>query len=581
MSILSWDEFVRRQKGEYELTINPSDLRIGDYVVRIDAGPSVVDFPEQGRQVDTFIQKQWFKSHCRRVIIDLERCLNRRVSDADAAVTVVGRLPRIQGRLDALRQSKITARSLVRAWPVYRELSINAQGLILSFNQHGRIDLAGTLEAIDALLDAMADHMAALMWLTRIKEKSRYAFQHGLNVAIVGAAFAQAAGWDRKICQAVALSGLLHDLGMTRISLKVLNKRDALSAAEMDHIRLHTRLGYELLVQNDGVPSAVAQTVLCHHERPDGKGYPEGLTKAGIPDMARLIGLLDAYDAMTSTRIHRSARSHQYALGEIWKERDRQFDAELAEGFCRFLGPAPPGHLMRLPDGRLAVTLHSTGQAGKPLVREIHHKGEGFSFGVEIDLASPDHELSSDGKIGTLLPDGFSDISLRDLTRKLPRVLVSAGKASEQDLEPVRQERRRRPRVDAPRGTHMLVVDDALTVRKTLHNMLSQSGYRVSLAEDGESGLEQAVSHLPELIFLDIVLPDISGFKTLRRMRKNALTANIPVIMISGNAGAIEKFFLQRVGADDFIHKPFGRLEVFGAIERLIRSGTLAQRVAS
>ncbi|MEN1729735.1 MAG: response regulator, partial [Pseudomonadota bacterium] len=125
------------------------------------------------------------------------------------------------------------------------------------------------------------------------------------------------------------------------------------------------------------------------------------------------------------------------------------------------------------------------------------------------------------------------------------------------------------------------VIDDALTIRETLRRMLTQTGYKVSVAETGEKGLALAEIEQPDLIFLDIVLPDLSGFRALRRLRSRASTQEMPVIMISGNSGAIEKFFLQRVGADDFIGKPFGRYEVFSAMERLIRAGALSQRMAS
>jgi response regulator RpfG family c-di-GMP phosphodiesterase len=581
MSIISWDEFRKQQKGEYLLTIDSADLRLGDFVISVDAGRADFNFPDAGQQVETFEQKKRLQIHCRRVVIDLQRCLNRRPSGADAALSKAAALPRISGSMNVLRERQMSARGLMDVWPVYRHLSLAAQSLILSFHRHGQIDLEGTLEAITDLLEVMDEHMANLLWLARIKEKSRYSFQHGLNVAILGAAFAQAAGWEARIQKAVALSGLLHDLGKMRINLKVLHKTGRLTPAELDHVRLHTTLGYELLSQNDSVPTAVAQAVLCHHERPDGQGYPEGLTREGIPGLARLIGLLDAYDAMTSHRFHAEAISHQKALGEIWKLRGEQFDSELAEPFCQFLGWAPPGTLLRLPDQRLAVALHTPGSQARPIVRQLDHRGEGFEFGVEVDLNTFSFGAEHEGKYGTPLPDAFSGINLRDLTRKLPKTLrKSAGEDTDLD-QVVQRERRSRPRVDAPRGTHILVVDDSLTMRKTLENMLSQSGYRVSLAEDGVGGVERATEEIPDLVLLDIVLPDISGFRALRKLRKDKRTANVPVIMISGNAGAIEKFFLQRVGVDDFIHKPFGRFEVFGAIERLVRAGTLPQRKVS
>lgn len=581
MSIISWDEFVKQKQGEYELTIAPGELKLGDLVVRVEGASENVAFPKEGHRVETFTQKMWFRNHCRRVVIDLHECLNRQSAGTDAAMTLLGRLPRIGGSLDALRQRRITASGLRAAWPVYRELSLNAQALILSFRRHGQIDLEGTREAIDGLIDALDSHLASLLWFIRIKESSRYAFQHGLRVAILGAGFGFAAGWDRKLIAAVALSGLLHDLGKMRINLKVLNKAGPLSSAELDHVRLHTRLGHKLLSQNKDVPVAVAQAVLSHHERPDGKGYPQGLTREEIPGLAKLIGLIDAYDAMTSTRPHRAAVSHQQALGEIWRQRDLQFDGELAEAFSRFLGWAPPGCLMRLPDARVVVALHASKRAGMPVVVQLHRRGDGIEFGVEIDLGQQVAGSGFDGKAATLLPDGFGDIVMRDLTRKLPRLLkAQTDRASSSALpDQPRKERRRRTRIDAPQGTRILVVDDSVTVRKALDNMLASTGYRVVAAEDGRSALERAEKLVPDLIFLDIVLPDVSGFRALRKLRRNEVTRNIPVIMISGNSGAVEEFFLHRVGADDFIHKPFGRFEVFSAMERLIRSGVLPQRV--
>jgi response regulator RpfG family c-di-GMP phosphodiesterase len=579
MGIISWDEFVKQKQGEYELTIEPSELKLGDYVARIDTGGKLLSFPETGQSVETFAQKQWFQQHCHRVIIDVQRSLNRRAVDQHGRVSDAGSLPAISGNLDRLRSQKLSPQGLIDTWQVYRLLSHSAQALILSFHRHGQIDVEGTRHAIEELREILSENMAAVLWLARIKEQSRYTFQHGLNVALYGAAFAKAAGWDDHVVETVAMAGLLHDLGKTRIDLKVLNKPEPLSPAERDHVRLHCRLAYDLLSQNRGVTPAEARAVLSHHERPDGKGYPDGLTREGIPDLARLIGVLDAYDAMTSPRFHRPAMSHQQAMGEIWKLRGQQFDSDLAEAFSRFLGWAPPGTLIRLPGGQLAVALHAADGHPRPVVCHLHKRGEGFAFGVEAQPQQYRDSEDSGGGYGSLLPDGFGGVSLRDLTRQLPKTL-SLGTGSDAVPTP-RRERRQRPRVDAPRGSRMLVVDDSMTIRKTLENMLGQSGYRVDLAEDGQTALDLAEQERPDLIFLDIVLPDISGFRALRRLRRNPVTRNIPVIMISGNSGAIEKFFLQRVGADDFIHKPFGRFEVFSAIERLIRSGALPRRVVN
>lgn len=115
----------------------------------------------------------------------------------------------------------------------------------------------------------------------------------------------------------------------------------------------------------------------------------------------------------------------------------------------------------------------------------------------------------------------------------------------------------------------MLVVDDSATVLAILKKMLSQNGCEVVEAMDAETGLEQAFSEPPDLILLDIVLPGMSGFVALRLLRKNPQTRDVPVIMISGNKQATEEYYVQRIGADDFMTKPFTRAELFERVQRV------------
>jgi DNA-binding response OmpR family regulator len=133
-------------------------------------------------------------------------------------------------------------------------------------------------------------------------------------------------------------------------------------------------------------------------------------------------------------------------------------------------------------------------------------------------------------------------------------------------------------RADARVGLKVLIIDDSRTVVAALSHMLRQAGYQPIGASEAERGLELAISERPELIFLDIVLPGLNGFAALRRLRKDKRTARVPVIMISGNPQAAEQFYLERIGADDFMKKPFGRAEVFTRIQKLVREGSLPPR---
>jgi twitching motility two-component system response regulator PilH len=139
-------------------------------------------------------------------------------------------------------------------------------------------------------------------------------------------------------------------------------------------------------------------------------------------------------------------------------------------------------------------------------------------------------------------------------------------------------DRREASREGMPRGATVLVVDDSSTIRAVLGKMLAQDGHVVLKAPDGPSAIELARSDLPDLIFLDIVLPGMNGFAVLRALRRDPLTQAIPIVMISGNLQATEQFYVQRFGADDFMKKPFGRVEVFARIQHLAQTGRLVVR---
>lgn len=140
-------------------------------------------------------------------------------------------------------------------------------------------------------------------------------------------------------------------------------------------------------------------------------------------------------------------------------------------------------------------------------------------------------------------------------------------------------ERRVKARTNARPGTRMLVIDDSPTIVALLSRMLRQNDYQVFEAGDAEEGLRIAREDMPELIFLDIVLPGMDGFAALRQLRRDPFTRDIPVIMISGNEQATEQFYVHRIGADDFMKKPFSRAEVFARIERLLDANRVPKRL--
>jgi DNA-binding response OmpR family regulator len=166
-------------------------------------------------------------------------------------------------------------------------------------------------------------------------------------------------------------------------------------------------------------------------------------------------------------------------------------------------------------------------------------------------------------------------MNILDLFR---RWFASTGKAAKPSQSSQAQ-RRGKPRLNARGGMRVLVVDDSATIIAVLRRMLEQNGYLVLEALDAEKGIEVANAELPDLIFLDIVLPGMSGFAALRQFRREGPTRDIPIIMMSGNEQATEQFYAQKIGADDFMKKPFSRSEVFARIEGLLDTTLLPKRL--
>jgi putative nucleotidyltransferase with HDIG domain len=208
-----------------------------------------------------------------------------------------------------------------------RELGILA-GEALS--HHARRELAeGDSEAeIRALVKALA-------------EADGDTYRHSLEVAATAAAVGARLGLDRAELVEVELGALLHDVGKLRLPRDMLAKPGRLSDEELRLIRLHPEWGAEMVARIPGL-EAVALIVRLHHERPDGLGYPHGLTHERIPVATRIVSVCDAYGAMTKRRPYSAPLDVEAALQELERHAGTQFDRDAVEALTaliRFPGP--------------------------------------------------------------------------------------------------------------------------------------------------------------------------------------------------------------------------------------------------
>ena len=165
-----------------------------------------------------------------------------------------------------------------------------------------------------------------------VEARDPYTGGHLWRVSQFSKLIAQQAGLSQRDIALCEVGGFLHDLGKIGVPDAILNKPEKLTDGEYGVMKTHPAVGGRLL-SNHPLAVLAFDAVVGHHERPDGKGYPHGLAGEVIPAVARIVGIADAFDAMTSTRAYRKGMPMEKAIAIIGAELGKQFDAPLGKHF--------------------------------------------------------------------------------------------------------------------------------------------------------------------------------------------------------------------------------------------------------
>lgn len=200
-------------------------------------------------------------------------------------------------------------------------------------------DIAPVISGLSTSLD---ENPAIFLSVTRLKTKDETTFLHSLSVSALMIHFARYLDFDEDTVRVIGIGGLLHDVGKLEIPQEILAKEGKLDDAEMQLIRSHPELGHAILKRQAGMPDIVLDVCLNHHERIDGRGYPNMIPGAKLSIYARLAAICDVYDAITSIRPYKQPWSPADAL-KWMLSRDGHFDMKLLKRFalCLSVSSAP------------------------------------------------------------------------------------------------------------------------------------------------------------------------------------------------------------------------------------------------
>lgn len=273
----------------------------------------------------------------------------------------------IQSSFQKISQSPITSRSMGG----YRHL--------------GR-DFTAVMQSILDDLNSQEITMIMLMDMNRV---DHYLYRHSLNVCVYTLILGAASGLSMEQLKVLGVGSLLHDIGKTQISAKILMKPGKLDDDEFNQIKSHTELGFKMLKDEPDIPLVAAHCAFQHHERLNGTGYPRGLKGSEIHEYAQWLGMADTFDAMTSHRVYKPAMLPHQAMECLYGGSDILFDQRKLQIFRDKVAIYPPGMSVKLSTGETGVVskIHPS-IPQRPVVRILTNEaGEPLKLPFDKDLA--------------------------------------------------------------------------------------------------------------------------------------------------------------------------------------------------
>ena len=416
-----------------ETQVDVAELAIGMHVIRLDRPWEETDFLIQGFVIKDQAEIEALRAQCAFVFIEGRiqkvRSASDEISRGKKPAGLFGFLKRKRSaepppQKTVVPRKRVTyinkvdiGTEIATARIRFEDAQQTAKSIMSGLRVGRTLDINNARKVVKGCVESVLRNENALMLLTKIKHQDAYTAEHCINVSILCAAFGKHLGLLQGEIESLALCGLLHDVGKTKIPDEILNKPGALTPKEFELMRHHTTHGRTILMGTSHSLNTAVDVAFSHHERMDGSGYPRGLEAHQIPYFAKIVGLVDTYDAITSDRVYDKGRASMQALEIIHKHRGTQFDAELADEFIQLIGIYPPGSIVEMVNGEVGIVVESRPDHKlKPCVLLVREADKSLMATYRtVDLkVSPEDAAGEIYRIAREVPDGTYDIVLQE-----------------------------------------------------------------------------------------------------------------------------------------------------------------------
>jgi len=335
------------------IKLSTSDLCCGMYVSALDRSWIGTPFLFQSFLIKTEKQIQQLQKYCRTVEIDEDK------SDPSIADKIfLYKCKAANAPDEAIVDIKQFEAKMAVARQVYENTETSLHNVLNDFRLNKKNSPVELKACVHGVIDGVMHNPNALALLSNLKSKQQDTARHSLNVCILSLLFGRHLGLNEQQLSDLGYAALLHDMGEIKVSQAILDKHNRrLTPEEKKEMEMHTQYGEEILLNTPDIPSIAIKVARSHHERVNGKGYPDGLIGNEIDSFSRLISIVDVYEIVTNHPGAKVQISCSDALKSIYMMRGSFFDAELVEEFIKCLGIYPIGSVVELNSGEIAIVI--------------------------------------------------------------------------------------------------------------------------------------------------------------------------------------------------------------------------------
>ncbi len=249
--------------------------------------------------------------------------------------------------------------------PAFRRFQANYDTEIISFQnmlscvieKNQKIDCEALYRQVVMLLKDTGNSINAFDMVQNLRHYDDSTYAHSMNVGLLCNVFADWLELGEEEKKTLTVAGILHDIGKTRVPLEIIQKPARLSEEEYQIIKKHTEYGFAILTENK-LDYHIRYTALQHHERMDGSGYPLGLAGNHIDEYARIVSIIDVYDAMTSPRVYRGPTCPFDVIQIFEEEGFQKYDSRYILTFLRRIAESYLNERIKLSDGRTGKLIY-------------------------------------------------------------------------------------------------------------------------------------------------------------------------------------------------------------------------------